>query len=182
MNHYLALDAFMTHLKTEQGASLHTIEAYNRDILHYLIFLEESQSSLESVVPEAYLERLRTDGKSTRSIARAVSALRSFYRFLLADRQIATNPLLEIETPRFKSPIPRVLSEEEMATLMKLPADQKRRPGTQLSWSSSMQPAFASRNWSPSRRAMSILTPVSSSPPASGQRSGLCLSAATRGK
>ncbi len=126
MNHYLALDAFMTHLKTEQGASLHTIEAYNRDILHYLIFLEESQSSLESVVPEAYLERLRTDGKSTRSIARAVSALRSFYRFLLADRQIATNPLLEIETPRFKSPIPRVLSEEEMATLMKLPADQKK--------------------------------------------------------
>jgi integrase/recombinase XerD len=125
MNHYLALDAFMTHLKTEQGASLYTIEAYNRDILHYLIFLEESQSSLESVAPEAYLERLRTDGKSTRSIARAVSALRSFYRFLLADRQIATNPLLEIETPRFKSPIPRVLSEEEMVKLMKLPADQK---------------------------------------------------------
>ncbi len=42
MNHYLALDAFMTHLKTEQGASLHTVEAYNRDILHYLLFLEES--------------------------------------------------------------------------------------------------------------------------------------------
>ena len=36
MNPYLALDAFMVHLKTEQGASVHTIEAYNRDILHYL--------------------------------------------------------------------------------------------------------------------------------------------------
>jgi integrase/recombinase XerD len=126
MNHYLALDAFMTHLKTEQGASLHTIEAYNRDILHYLLFLEESQSSLESVATEAYLGRLRTDGKSTRSVARAVSALRSFYRFLLVDRRIATNPFLEIETPRFKSPIPRVLSAEEMVKLMKLPADQKK--------------------------------------------------------
>jgi len=126
MNHYLALDAFMTHLKTEQGASLHTIEAYNRDILHYLLFLEESMSTLESVVAEAYLGRLRTEGKSTRSVARAVSALRSFYRFLLADRVIATNPFLEIETPRFKSPIPRVLSEEEMVKLMKLPADQKK--------------------------------------------------------
>jgi integrase/recombinase XerD len=126
MNHYLALDAFITHLKTEQGASLHTIEAYNHDILHYLLFLEETQSSLESVAIEAYLGRLRTEGKSTRSIARAVSALRSFYRFLLADRVIATNPFLEIETPRFKSPIPRVLSEEEMVKLMKLPADQKK--------------------------------------------------------
>jgi integrase/recombinase XerD len=126
MNPYLALDAFMTHLKTEQGASLHTIEAYSRDILHYLLFLEESQSSLASVAAEAYLGRLRTEGKSTRSIARAVSALRSFYRFLLADRKIAINPFLEIETPRFKSPIPRVLSEEEMVRLMKLPADQKK--------------------------------------------------------
>ena len=126
MNHYLALDAFMTHLKTEQGASLHTIEAYNRDILHYLLFLEETKSSLESVAAEAYLGRLRTEGKSTRSVARAISALRSFYRFLLVDRVIATNPFLEIETPRFKSPIPRVLSEEEMVKLMKLPADQKK--------------------------------------------------------
>ena len=125
MNHYLALDAFIVHLKTEQGASVHTVEAYNRDILHYLIFLEESQSSLESVAMEAYLGALRTEGKSTRSIARAVSALRGFYRFLLADRVIATNPLVEIETPRFKSPIPRVLSEEEMVRLLKLPTNQK---------------------------------------------------------
>ena len=68
---------------------------------------------------------MRTEGKSTRSIARALSALRSFYKFLLADRAIATNPLLEIETPRFKSPIPRVLSEEEMVKLLKLPAESE---------------------------------------------------------
>ena len=125
MNPYAALDAFMVHLKAEQGASVHTIEAYNRDLLHYLIFLEDSQSSLESVAMEAYLHRLRTEGKSTRTIARALSALRSFYKFLLVDGVVATNPLLEVETPRFKSPIPRVLSEEEIARLVKLPASQK---------------------------------------------------------
>jgi integrase/recombinase XerD len=125
MNHLRELDAFMVHLKTEQGASVHTIEAYNRDILNYLIFLEESQRSLESVDFEVYLAHLRTGGRSTRSIARAVSALRSFYRFLLADGKIEKNPLLDIETPRFKAPIPRVLSEDEMKKLLKLPADQK---------------------------------------------------------
>ena len=63
MNPYEAVDAFMVHLKAEQGASVHTIEAYNRDILHYLIFLEDSQSSLESVAMEAYLHRLKDRGE-----------------------------------------------------------------------------------------------------------------------
>jgi integrase/recombinase XerD len=125
MSHYFDLDAFMVHLKTEQGASIHTVEAYNRDILNYLIFLEESGKSLESVDFDSYLGRMRTQGKSTRTIARAVSAIRSFYKFLLRDGAIKTNPLLEIETPKFKPPIPRVLSEEEMLKLLKLPADQK---------------------------------------------------------
>jgi integrase/recombinase XerD len=125
MNHYLELDAFMTHLKTEAGASVHTIEAYNRDILNYLIYLEESKSDLEAVAFDLYLGRLRADGKSARSIARAVSAIRGFYRFLLVDRKIKVNPLAEVETPRFRPPIPRALSGEEMTRLLKLPADRK---------------------------------------------------------
>ena len=126
MNDFHELDAFITHLKTEQGASIHTIEAYSRDILNYLVFLEEeAKSTLETVDFEDYLAHLRVGGKKTRSIARAVSAIRSFYRFLLIDGKIKTNPMAEIETPKFKTPVPRVLSEEEMVKLLKLPADQK---------------------------------------------------------
>jgi integrase/recombinase XerD len=125
MDNYRHLDAFMTHLKTEQGASVHTIEAYNRDILDYLIFLEEELSSLDSVNFEVYLSRLRSTGKKTRSIVRAVSAIRSFYKFLLRDGKVKTNPLVDIETPKIKPPIPRVLSEEEMLAILKLPAGRK---------------------------------------------------------
>lgn len=125
MNYYSLLDAFMVHLKTEQGASIHTIEAYNRDILDYLIFLEEQSKTLEAVDFETYLSRLRSSGKKTRSIVRSVSAIRSFYKFLLADGVITSNPLLEVETPRFKPPIPRVLSEQEMLAILKLPEGQK---------------------------------------------------------
>jgi integrase/recombinase XerD len=124
LNEYYLLDAFMVHLKTEQGASINTIEAYNRDILNYLIYLEETKASLESVDFDTYMARLRAGGKQTRSIARSVSAIRGFYRFLLVDGQIESNPLLEIEVPRFKAPIPRVLSEEEMLRLLKLPMDR----------------------------------------------------------
>jgi integrase/recombinase XerD len=126
MNSFHELDAFVIHLKTEQGASVHTVEAYNRDILNYLVFLEEeAKRTLETVDFEDYLAHLRTKGKKTRSIARAVSAIRSFYRFLLIDKKIKTNPLAEIETPKFKTPVPRALSEEEMTRLLELPADQK---------------------------------------------------------
>lgn len=125
VNFYNELDAFMVHLKTEQGASVHTVEAYNRDVLDYVVFLEESGSGLETVDFEAYIGRMRQRGKGTRSIARAISAIRGFYKFLLVDGKVATNPLLEIETPRFKAPIPRALSEDEMLALLKLPADQK---------------------------------------------------------
>ena len=126
LNNFHELDAFMVHLKTEQGASVHTIEAYNRDILSYLIFLEEeAKTTLETVDFEDYLVHLRIKGKKTRSIARAVSAIRSFYKFLLIDGKIKTNPIVEIEIPRFKAPVPRALSEEEMVKLLKLPADQK---------------------------------------------------------
>lgn len=124
LNAFHELDAFIIHLKTEQGASVHTVEAYNRDILRYLVFLEEeAKRTLETVDFEDYLAHLRTKGKKTRSIVRAVSAIRSFYRFLLVDGKIRTNPLAEIETPRFKAPVPRALSEEEMVRLLKLPAD-----------------------------------------------------------
>ncbi len=126
LNDFLELDAFITHLKTEQGASIHTIEAYSRDILRYLVFLEEvAKSTLETVQFEDFLAHLRTGGMKTRSIARTVSAVRSFYKFLLADGKIKTNPIQEIETPRFQAPVPRSLSEEEMVKLLKLPASQK---------------------------------------------------------
>jgi integrase/recombinase XerD len=125
MSLYSYLDAFMIYLKTEQGASVHTIEAYNRDILNYIVFLEETKNGIESVNFEKYLGRLKATGKKTRSIARAISSIRSFYRFLMVDGSIKTNPVVDVEIPRFKPPIPRVLSEDEMAKLLQLPADRK---------------------------------------------------------
>jgi integrase/recombinase XerD len=124
LNPYYQLDAFMIHLKTELGSSTNTIEAYNRDILNYLTFLEESGSNLESVDFEYYIGRMREGAKQTRSIARSISAIRSFYKFLLTDGKIKVNPLTDIETPRFKAPIPRVLSEDEMKRLLELPKDR----------------------------------------------------------
>ena len=65
--------------------------------------------------------RLRERGKQARSIVRAMSALRSFFNFLLMDGKIKVSPLEDIEVPRFKAPIPDVLSETEILELIRMP-------------------------------------------------------------
>ncbi len=126
MSLYSDLDAFITHLTTERGASPHTVEAYNRDILNFIKFAEDHVSATpEPRDFEQYIGFLRSRGKKTRSIVRALSALRSFYNFLLLDGKIAVNPVADIEMPKFKPPIPNVLSQEEMATLLAPKPSQK---------------------------------------------------------
>jgi integrase/recombinase XerD len=119
MDPYPDLDAFITHLTTERGASVHTVEAYNRDILDFIKFMEQRRA--ETPEPrdfEEYIGFLRRKGKKTRSIVRALSALRSFYKFLLLDGKITVNPVADVEMPKFKPPIPNVLSQDEMAFLL----------------------------------------------------------------
>jgi integrase/recombinase XerD len=140
MNLYIFLDTYISYLTAERGASLHTIDAYNRDIMGFIKYLEQgvdegNESDRETPVSadkdltpdavEAYMGYLRDRGKKTRSIVRAVSALRGFFNFLLADGNIAHNPFEELEIPKFKMPIPDVLSEEEMLKLLQMPGESR---------------------------------------------------------
>ncbi len=129
MNLHHALDMYMTYLTAERGASTHTIDAYNRDIVGFLRFLEERGLPLtdkpERTWVESYIGSLREKGKKTRTIVRAISALRGFFNFLIADGLLTRSPLEDIEIPRFSPPIPEVLSEEEVVELLRLPEGSK---------------------------------------------------------
>ncbi len=120
------LDAFLTHLTTEQGASIHTVEAYSRDVSSFLRFAEQHGiPAPERKDFERFLASLRARGKKTRTIVRCVSALRRFYNFLLADGKILVNPLEDLEVPKFQVPVPRVLTEEDMVALLNLPSGRQ---------------------------------------------------------
>ena len=119
---YHYLDKFIQYLISERGASTHTVDAYNRDILAFIRFLEEKCCDVpERTHIEAFMGRLHEQGKQARSVVRAMSALRSFFHFLLMDGKIKTSPLDDIEVPRFKAPMPKVLSESEMLELIRMP-------------------------------------------------------------
>ena len=124
MNLYHCLDSFVSYLTAEKGASVHTVEAYNRDILAFVRYRETdfSPSDPDRQCIEAYIGHLRQQGKKTRSIVRAISALRGFFNFLVAEGSISRNPLEEVEIPKFTAPIPEVLSEQEVVKLLNLPS------------------------------------------------------------
>lgn len=123
---YHHLDSFIRHLVSERGSSPHTVEAYNRDILAFIKYLEEiACAEPERCHVESFMGHLRDRGRSTRSIVRGISALRGFFNYLLLDGRIKASPLEDVDTPRFRSPIPRVLSEDEMGELIRLPEGQK---------------------------------------------------------
>lgn len=122
MDLYHDLDRFVAHLASERGSSPHTIDAYNRDILRFIEFVEGSAEGLPtSRTVELYMGSLKDAGKSTRSIVRAMSALRSFFNFLVAEGHLAGNPLADVEVPRYRAPIPEVLTQEEMVVLVEMP-------------------------------------------------------------
>jgi integrase/recombinase XerD len=114
--------AFFDYLKVEKGLARLTVTAYQRDLLQFAEHLENVKRTLvkakRSDVRE-FLERLLTNEVDGRSVARKLSALRHFYKYLLLDRVIQEDPTLNIETPKQWKVLPKALSRAEAEHVMK---------------------------------------------------------------
>ncbi|MEQ8196000.1 MAG: tyrosine recombinase XerC [Rhodospirillales bacterium] len=117
-----AITAWCAWLEHERRTSLHTLDAYRRDLIGFLRFSAEhlgyppGLSELESLRPadfRSYLAHRARNGLARTSTARALSTLRNFFRFL-ARRNLAANAAIDgVHTPKVPKSIPRALSEQE---------------------------------------------------------------------
>lgn len=112
---------FLDMLVAERGASRNTQEAYARDLMLVAGRLRAAGKSL----PEACEDDLRhclagADGTnpSARTVARRLSALRQFYRFLVAEGHRTDNPVSTLDSPTLGRPLPKLLSEQDVAALL----------------------------------------------------------------
>lgn len=117
--------AFRAYLQIEKNASPHTIEAYQRDIAAFQeAVLQRQDLDWDEVTPwhvRAYLAHLHESGYSRRTVARKLSALRAFFRFLHREGRVAHTPFEGVATPKLEKRLPVFLDEDEIARLLALP-------------------------------------------------------------
>ena len=123
MQHEIA--EFSTYLISEKGLSLHTLEAYRRDVENFLLFLESySLQHWKAVEQQHVIDFLGFKKKNdfaSASISRALIAIKVFFYFLKREGMIPYHPAVLLETPKIWQLIPDVLSIEEMECLLKQP-------------------------------------------------------------
>jgi integrase/recombinase XerC len=119
------IQGYVNYLKVERNASPYTVRNYSDDLGGFLDFLRrEGIKTLEEVdhhIVRRYLAHLQKRGFAKASIARKLSAIRSFYRYLMQRGILSSNPLLTMSSPKLKKQLPSFLSIEEMEQLLKAP-------------------------------------------------------------
>jgi integrase/recombinase XerD len=121
MSNQQALSAFVSYLKVEKGLSSLTVLAYEGDLLQLAEFLElKSRTLLTARRCDllTFLEQLTANRVESRSRARKLSAIRQFYKFLLLDKCIKSDPTLNIESPRQWKVLPKSLAVSEIDEML----------------------------------------------------------------
>jgi integrase/recombinase XerD len=114
---------FVERLWLEEGLSPNTRTSYASDLRHFEGWLKRvgSLEQASAVDIEAYLAVLYRRKASSRSVARLLSCLRKFYRFLVRESQIQEDPTLGIDLPKLGRPLPKTLTEEDVERLISAP-------------------------------------------------------------
>jgi len=113
-----AVDEFLRTLR-QRNASLHTIKAYAGDLDVFSAYIGPRQwKNIDHVTIRGYLSHLYEKGLSKVSVARALAAVRSLYRWLAQEGLVEQNPAALVSTPRLPKKLPRVPTVEEMNLML----------------------------------------------------------------
>lgn len=119
------LSDFNDYLTIERGLSKNTISSYLSDLEIFVEFLKEKKLDIlmikESDIQD-YLIFLKDKNYKTTSISRNISSLRNFFLFLVEEKVLIDNPLIEISKPKMGLRLPKILSIEEVEKILSLPS------------------------------------------------------------
>lgn len=115
---------FVRSLWLERGLSPHTQSAYTRDLNQFACWLNDQNQGLKRVVPsdiQRYLAWRLSQAFKTSSTSRQLSCIRNFYRYLLREGVIETDPTLNIANPKRGRPLPKSITEDQIDALLAAP-------------------------------------------------------------
>jgi integrase/recombinase XerD len=115
---------FLAYVQVEKGLARHTLESYARDLKRLETWASNSGKSVSDLTrPDLrkWIASLSREGLAPSSIARAVSAARGFFRFLMLDGHIKRHPAEDLDTPQRFAYLPKFLTEDEISRLLAAP-------------------------------------------------------------
>ncbi|PIC56749.1 site-specific tyrosine recombinase XerD [Sporosarcina sp. P12(2017)] len=117
-----ALEDYVHFLTVERQLAQNTVKSYQRDLTAYLRFIEslnlETVNSIERAMVLQYLQKLKDSGKSSRTLSRHISSIRSFHQFLVREQVTTHDCTIHIELPKIEQQLPDVLSIPEIERLI----------------------------------------------------------------
>ena len=120
----IALENFLNYMLIERNFSQNTRESYSNDLKRYLLFIQESVLDMNGISAnhiERFISELYETGLEASSMARNISAIRSFHKFLVIERALDTNPAETIHLPKQARYLPTVLTVEETMRILEAP-------------------------------------------------------------
>lgn len=119
------IEAFLAHLDLERGFSAHTVDSYARDLVQFCEYARERRkpfpAKIETGDIEGFVSALKRSRLKNSSISRKVSALRSFFRYLVAEGKASHNPAARVQAPKLPPRLPKMLSADEVLQLLQAP-------------------------------------------------------------
>ena len=125
---------YMDYLRVEKGVRPATCEAYARDLEQFAEQVERRDALLMTAADadvKDFMARLRANHVDARTVARKLSCLRGFYRWLLLDKRTTEDPTVNIETPASWKVLPKSLAESEVAEMLDRLGAAARTPQTE---------------------------------------------------
>lgn len=120
------LERYLSELRIEGGLAINTLESYRRDLFRLQRYLKQHQLSVgDSVSPHtirSFLASLKQEALAASSIARLLSAMRGWYRFLVRENLMEVSPLRDMTMVRRPVRLPKTLTLQEVTALLELPA------------------------------------------------------------
>ena len=115
---------YLIYIQVEKGLAQHTIEGYRRDLARLESWATKNGKPVQDLTRQElrkWIGRLSREGLAPSSVARAVSAVRGFFRFLMLDGHIRHQPAEDLATPQKFAYLPKFLTQDEIDLLFKAP-------------------------------------------------------------
>ncbi|MCZ8376455.1 MAG: site-specific tyrosine recombinase XerD [Beijerinckiaceae bacterium] len=125
-----ALRNFLAMLAAERGAAKNTLDAYRRDLVHYLEAIAPETAETVAVARiRGYLQDLAAEGFKPATLARRLSSIRQFHGFLYTEAMRSDDPTVTLEGPKRGSSLPKVISVDDVTRLLDQARSEAGKPG-----------------------------------------------------